>query len=102
MTLSLLRCTECGRWQYPARSLCAHCLGDPVPQDHDGIGDLVAETLLHHSLEDRWQDRLPLRLGTVRFGPGADMLVILDPTCPPAPARVRVTRIDGDPVAEGA
>lgn len=89
--MNLQRCTDCGRWQYPERSLCAGCLGDLEWQDHDGIGTLTAETLLHHSVEPEWQAHLPLRLGMVRFGAGADMLVRLAPECPAPPAQVRVT-----------
>lgn len=100
--MKLQRCTECLRWQYPARSLCAGCLGDVEWQDHDGLADLTAQTLLHHSLEDAWKPQLPLRLGTVRFGPGADMLAVLDPACPPPPARVRIAQRQGIFVAEGA
>ncbi|WP_435170699.1 zinc ribbon domain-containing protein [Falsirhodobacter sp. 1013] len=102
MTFALQCCTDCGRWQYPTRSLCAGCLGDLEWRDHDGLADLTAQTLLHHSLEEAWDDRLPLRLGTARIGPGADMLVVLDADCPPPPSRVRVSAVNGIPMARGA
>jgi len=56
----------------------------------DGRGELVADTVLHHSNELYYRERVPLRLGTVRLEAGPMLLVHVHGDCALAPSRVRV------------
>ncbi|HLB14510.1 MAG TPA: SDR family oxidoreductase, partial [Burkholderiales bacterium] len=61
----------------------------------DGAGALLADTVLHHSNDLFFRERLPWRLGLVRLDVGAAVVAHLHGDVPPAPARVRVTaRLD--------
>jgi uncharacterized OB-fold protein len=76
MPALLQQCTECQRYQYPQRHLCGHCLGDQLTDlafCHPGI--LVAASDLHHSLEARFTQQLPWRIGTVKLDCGPTVLV---------------------------
>ena len=92
----LQTCHDCGQVQYPPRDACANCLSvrlewTPV----SGRGDLISETLLHHSNELYYRARVPLRLGLVRLEENITVLVHLHGDCPtaqanqPTPVRVR-------------
>jgi NAD(P)-dependent dehydrogenase (short-subunit alcohol dehydrogenase family)/uncharacterized OB-fold protein len=89
-------CRDCGAVQYPPREACQACLSvrlDWLAQD--GAGALLADTVLHHSNDLFFRERLPWRLGLVRLDVGAAVVVHLHGDVPPAPARVRVTaRLD--------
>ncbi|MGH8698093.1 MAG: SDR family oxidoreductase, partial [Burkholderiales bacterium] len=61
----------------------------------DGAGELLADTVLHHSNDLFFRERLPWRLGLVRLDAGPPVVAHLHGDVPPAPARVRVTaRLD--------
>jgi NAD(P)-dependent dehydrogenase (short-subunit alcohol dehydrogenase family)/uncharacterized OB-fold protein len=92
----LQSCHDCGQVQYPPRDACGNCLSvrlawKPVL----GRGDLISETLLHHSNELYYRARVPLRLGLVRLDEGVTVLAHLHGDCPkaqagePTPVRVR-------------
>ena len=89
-------CRDCGAVQYPPREACHDCLSvrlDWRPQD--GAGELLADTVLHHSNDLFFRERLPWRLGLVRLDSGPAVVAHLHGDVPPAPARVRVTaRLD--------
>jgi NAD(P)-dependent dehydrogenase (short-subunit alcohol dehydrogenase family)/uncharacterized OB-fold protein len=89
-------CRDCGAVQYPPREACHACLSvrlDWRPQD--GAGELLADTVLHHSNDLFFRERLPWRLGLVRLDAGPAVVAHLHGDIPPAPARVRVTaRLD--------
>jgi NAD(P)-dependent dehydrogenase (short-subunit alcohol dehydrogenase family)/uncharacterized OB-fold protein len=89
--LELQVCRDCGIVQYPPREACRVCLSrrlDWRPQD--GAGELVSETLLRHSNELFYRERVPWRLGMVRLDCGPVLVVHLHGDCLPAPSRVRV------------
>ena len=72
----LQQCGECRQYQYPQRNLCGHCLGDRltnVPVYH--VGELVVTSDLNHSLELRFTQKLPWRIGTVKLDCGPTVLV---------------------------
>jgi NAD(P)-dependent dehydrogenase (short-subunit alcohol dehydrogenase family) len=56
----------------------------------DGAGELISDTLLHHSNELYYRERVPLRLGLVRLDAGPNLLAHLHGDCAAAPSRVRV------------
>ena len=51
---------------------------------------MIAETVLHHSNELYYRERVPLRLGTVRLDTGPSLFAHVHGDCPPAPTPVRV------------
>lgn len=86
----LQTCDDCGTVQYPPRSACVKCLSvrlewRPVAAE----GELISETLLHHSNELYYRERVPLRQGLVRLA-GATLLAHVHGDCPVAPTQVRL------------
>lgn len=87
----LQHCFACGAVQYPPRSACATCLSHRLEwREVSGAGELIADTVLHHSNELYYRERVPLRLGTVRLDAGPSLLAHLHGDCAAAPSRVRV------------
>ncbi len=89
-------CTECGAVQYPPREACHRCLCvDLKWQPQSGRGELISETVLHHSFEPYFRDRLPWRIGMVHLDCGPTVIAHLHAGVLPAPSRVRiVARLD--------
>ena len=92
----LQSCHDCGQIQYPPRDACTNCLSIRLTwKPVSGRGDLISETLLHHSNELYYRARVPLRLGLVRLAEGVTVLTHLHGDCPVAkanesiPVRVR-------------
>src|SRR5436305_9323048 len=87
----LQTCFDCGAVQYPPRSACVKCLSHRLEwREVDDGGELIAETVLHHSNELYYRQRVPLRLGTVRLHAGANLLAHVHGDCARAPSPVRV------------
>ena len=90
--LELQHCADCGTVQYPSRSACVTCLSHRLEwRETNGAGELISGTVLHHSNELYYRERVPLRLGTVRLDAGPALLVHLQGDCAAAPSRVRVS-----------
>jgi NAD(P)-dependent dehydrogenase (short-subunit alcohol dehydrogenase family)/uncharacterized OB-fold protein len=89
-------CRDCGAVQYPPREACQACLSVRLDwRAQDGAGELLADTVLHHSNDLFFRERLPWRLGLVRLDAGPAVVAHLHGDVPAAPARVRVTaRLD--------
>lgn len=86
----LQHCFDCGTVQYPPRSACVKCLSHRLEwRETDGAGELLAETILHHSNELYYRERVPLRLGTVKLDAGPGVLAHLHGDCTPGLVRVR-------------
>jgi NAD(P)-dependent dehydrogenase (short-subunit alcohol dehydrogenase family)/uncharacterized OB-fold protein len=84
-------CRECGTVQYPPREACYACLSHRLDwREQSGAGDLVSETVLRHSLELFFRERMPWRLGMIKLDCGPVVIAHLHGDCPPAPTRVRV------------
>jgi NAD(P)-dependent dehydrogenase (short-subunit alcohol dehydrogenase family)/uncharacterized OB-fold protein len=84
-------CRDCAAVQYPPREACHVCLSHRLDwRAQDGAGELISETLLRHSHELFFRERVPWRLGMVRLDSGPVLVTHLHGDCPPAPARVRV------------
>jgi NAD(P)-dependent dehydrogenase (short-subunit alcohol dehydrogenase family)/uncharacterized OB-fold protein len=74
----LQRCRECGTVQYPPREACQKCLSvDLVWHEQAPGGDLLAETVLHHSNDLFFRERLPWRLGLVKLDCGPSVVAHL-------------------------
>jgi NAD(P)-dependent dehydrogenase (short-subunit alcohol dehydrogenase family)/uncharacterized OB-fold protein len=87
----LQHCADCGAVQYPPRSACVKCLSHRFEwRETSGAGELISATVLHHSNELYYRERVPLRLGTVRLDAGPSLLAHLHGDCANAPSRVRV------------
>jgi NAD(P)-dependent dehydrogenase (short-subunit alcohol dehydrogenase family)/uncharacterized OB-fold protein len=74
----LQQCRDCGTVQYPPREACQKCLSirldwKPQPQG----GELLAQTVLHHSNDLFFRERLPWRLGLVKLDCGPTVVAHL-------------------------
>ena len=84
----LQQCRDCGTVQYPPREACQKCLSillDWKPQRAEG--ELLAQTVLHHSNDLFFRERLPWRLGLVKLECGPTVVAHLHEA---ATQRVRV------------
>jgi NAD(P)-dependent dehydrogenase (short-subunit alcohol dehydrogenase family)/uncharacterized OB-fold protein len=87
----LQQCVRCGTVQYPPREACQKCLSIELawraqPQG----GELLSATVLHHSNDLFFRERLPWRLGLVRLDCGPTVVAHLHERVGPAPSRVTV------------
>ena len=89
-------CQRCQAVQYPPRDACHVCLSPELqwtPQS--GEGELISATVLHHSNDPFYRERLPWRLGLVRLDTGPSVIAHLHGEVGEAPARVHIgARID--------
>jgi NAD(P)-dependent dehydrogenase (short-subunit alcohol dehydrogenase family)/uncharacterized OB-fold protein len=92
----LQQCRDCGTVQYPPREACQQCLSVHLLwESQSGAGELLSDTVLHHSNDLFFRERLPWRLGLVQLDCGPIVVAHLHGGVPPAPARVRVAvRLD--------
>jgi NAD(P)-dependent dehydrogenase (short-subunit alcohol dehydrogenase family)/uncharacterized OB-fold protein len=92
----LQQCRDCGAVQYPPREACQQCLSVRlVWKMQEGRGELLAATVLHHSNDLFFRERLPWRLGLIRLHSGPTVVAHLHGEVPAAPAPVRVgARLD--------
>ena len=92
----LQQCRDCGTVQYPPREACHNCLSIRLawkPQNDQG--ELLAGTVLHHSNDLFFRERLPWRLGLIKLASGPTVVAHLHGDVPAAPAPVRVAaRLD--------
>jgi NAD(P)-dependent dehydrogenase (short-subunit alcohol dehydrogenase family)/uncharacterized OB-fold protein len=89
-------CSACGTVQYPPREICHRCLsGELHWREQTGTGELIADTVIHHSNDPYFRKRVPWRLGLVRLDAGPTAVVHLHGQCAAAPSRVHVgARLD--------
>jgi NAD(P)-dependent dehydrogenase (short-subunit alcohol dehydrogenase family)/uncharacterized OB-fold protein len=87
----LQQCRECGTVLYPPREACQKCLSvllDWKAQPPDG--ELLAQTVLHHSNDLFFRERLPWRLGLVKLACGPTVVAHLHGGIEAPPAKVRI------------
>ncbi len=87
----LQQCRACGTVQYPPREACQKCLSTELawrPQTQSG--ELLSETVLHHSNDLFFRERLPWRLGLVQLACGPTVVAHLHERVAAAPSRVQV------------
>ena len=71
----LQQCRECGTVQYPPREACQKCLSvDLVWREQSPKGEMLAQTVLHHSNDLFFRERLPWRLGLVKLDCGPTLV----------------------------
>ena len=107
----LQTCEDCGAVQYPPREACHVCLSPRLQwREQSGKAQLLACTILHHSNDLFFRERLPWRLGLVQLDAGPTLMVHLHSDISDAPQPVRVgARLDragqavliGFPIEEG-
>jgi NAD(P)-dependent dehydrogenase (short-subunit alcohol dehydrogenase family)/uncharacterized OB-fold protein len=92
----LQQCVRCGTVQYPPREACQKCLSTELSwRGQSGEGELLAATVLHHSNDLFFRERLPWRLGLVRLASGPTVVAHLHADVPGAPCPVRIAaRLD--------
>jgi NAD(P)-dependent dehydrogenase (short-subunit alcohol dehydrogenase family)/uncharacterized OB-fold protein len=74
----LQQCADCASVQYPPREACQNCLSTRIGwKAQQAGGDLVAQTVLHHSNDLFFRERLPWRLGLVRLDCGPTVVAHL-------------------------
>ena len=84
-------CRDCGHVQYPPREACGRCLSIRLHwRAQDGAGELVADTVLHHSNDLFFRERLPWRLGLVKLDCGPTVVAHLHERVAQAPSRIVV------------
>jgi NAD(P)-dependent dehydrogenase (short-subunit alcohol dehydrogenase family)/uncharacterized OB-fold protein len=84
-------CRDCGTVQYPPREVCRRCLSDRLDwKPQSGEGELISETLLRHSLELFFRERVPWRTGLVRLPGDVTVVAHIHSDVPRPPAKVRV------------
>lgn len=81
--IAIRRCLQCGRNHYPPREVCPFCLSDSldwnVSDDADGV--LLAQTVLHHTNEENFRARIPLRVGLVQLQCGPTVVAFVADGC---------------------
>lgn len=89
-------CEQCGKVQYPPRESCERCLSDALRwRAQADTGELLSGTVVHHSHDRYFSERVPWRLALVRLDAGPTVLAHRHERCPPAPCRVRIgARLD--------
>lgn len=93
-TLTLQRCGNCQRVNYPPRELCGHCLADDL--HWESVADTgVVQTLtrLNYSLEPDYAQHLPWSVASVLLDCGPIALAHLAPDIATG-ARVRLRVIE--------
>jgi NAD(P)-dependent dehydrogenase (short-subunit alcohol dehydrogenase family) len=57
----------------------------------DGAGELISDTILHHSNELYFRERVPLRIGIVRLDAGVNVVAHIHDDCSAPPSRVHLS-----------
>ncbi|MGB7306794.1 MAG: SDR family NAD(P)-dependent oxidoreductase [Burkholderiaceae bacterium] len=87
----LQTCQDCHAVQYPPTESCQRCLSPRLRwQAQSGAGELISETVLRHSNDLFFRERLPWRLGMVKLDCGPTVVVHLHGDCGAAPSRVTI------------
>ena len=84
-------CYQCGTVQYPAREACVNCLGDQLSwREHNGRGELIAATAIHHSHHAYFHGRGPWNIGMVRLDGNITVIAHLHHACVSSRDGVRI------------
>ena len=74
----LQQCKDCGIVQYPPREACQACLSvNLLWREQTKGGDVLAQTILHHSNDLFFRERLPWRLGLIKLDCGPTVVAHL-------------------------
>jgi NAD(P)-dependent dehydrogenase (short-subunit alcohol dehydrogenase family)/uncharacterized OB-fold protein len=87
----LQQCRDCGTVQYPPREACQTCLSISLNwKTQSPDGELLALTVLRHSNDLFFRERLPWRLGLVKLDCGPTVVAHLHASIEKPPAGIRV------------
>jgi len=87
----LQHCRDCATVQYPPREACQNCLSLRLDwKEQSPAGELLSNTVLHHSNDLFFRERLPWRLGLVKLDCGPMVVAHLHERVAAAPCRVVV------------
>ena len=76
--LKLSKCKQCSMFQFPPRELCSHCLSEDLTWEViDPYGVVIAETLIHYSLEAPLEKTLPNHIGLIKTDIGPTLFANL-------------------------
>ncbi len=74
----LQQCRDCGTVQYPPREACQKCLSVRLDwKAQPSGGEIIAQTVLHHSNDLFFRERLPWRLALVKLDCGPTVVAHL-------------------------
>ena len=74
----LPHCSECRVVLYPPKEMCSSCLSTELTwTETDPNGTLISETLLHHSHDLYFRERMPWRLGLIKLDAGPSIVTHL-------------------------
>ena len=74
--LSFPVCLACSAVQYPPREVCVNCLSDELEWRPVGnTGEVLATTVLHTTLEEKFSAQLPLHVASVKLDAGPVAIV---------------------------
>jgi len=74
----LQQCRDCAMVQYPPREACQRCLSINLSwKTQETGGELLAQTVLHHSNDLFFRERLPWRLGLIKLDCGPTVVAHL-------------------------
>jgi len=77
-------CPSCSTVQYPPREACVNCLaGDLRWCEVDNHGEVLATTVQHYSLDERFRPQLPLHVASVKLDAGPVAIVFAPPDLKP-------------------
>ena len=73
-------CLACSTVQYPPREVCVNCLSDALEwQRVDNHGEVLATTVQHYSLDEKFKPQLPLHVASVKLDLGPVVIGFSDP-----------------------
>jgi len=89
--LMLPVCPACSTVQYPPRDVCVKCLGGDLEwREVDSQGEVLATTVQHYSLDEKFRPELPIDVASVKLDAGPVAIVFAGPDLKPG-QRVSLT-----------
>ena len=72
-------CLACSTVQYPIREVCVNCLSDELEwQRTNNTGEVLATTVQHYTLDEKFKPQLPLYVASVKLDSGPVVIVFTD------------------------
>jgi len=85
-------CGECGRYSYPPRDACPHCLSADLPFiDAPAGGVLLSETCIQVTSDPYYREHMPWRVGLVQLDCGPSVVTHLHGDCGGTGSRVHLS-----------
>ena len=85
-------CAQCGRYAYPPRDACPHCLSADLPYiDAPTGGLLLSQTCIQVTSDPYYREHMPWRVGLVQLDCGPSVVTHLHGDCAGAGSQVRLS-----------